>query len=55
MLVISYYSFNAAAKSILGISENQISELVKNIASQTDDFYKKTVDDIRQLSENPLI
>lgn len=55
MLVISYYSFNAAAKSILRISENQISELVKNIASQTDDFYKKTVDDIRQLSENPLI
>lgn len=55
MLIISYYSFNTASKSILEISQNQISELVKNIASQTDDFYKKTVDDIKQLSENPLI
>ncbi|MCB4203990.1 HAMP domain-containing histidine kinase [Deferribacterales bacterium Es71-Z0220] len=55
MLLISYHSFNAAAKSILEISHNQTSQLVNNIAAQTEDFYKNTVSDIYQMSENPLV
>jgi signal transduction histidine kinase len=55
MLLISYQSFNEASKSILEISRNQTSQLINNIASQTEDFYKNIVSNIRQLSENPLV
>ncbi len=55
MLIISYYSFASASKSISKITERQLTALVERISQQTFSTYEKIKDDIFQLAQNPLV
>lgn len=55
MLIISYYSFLTASKSLSKTTEKQLTELVERVSQQTLSSYSRTKDDIFQLSQNPII
>jgi len=55
LLTISYISYDIASKSIRGLTNQQMTQLMDRIAQQTKSAFHQAEEDIYQMSQNPVI